>query len=116
MSVRTNNVYGKIVISDSTIARFIARVAQDCYGIVEFVPKNLLEGVISFLRFGTQVKGIKVKTSGARIFVEVSAIVKYGVSIKAVIDALNESIKYKVEKFTGMICDSINVRVMGIRK
>ena len=116
MSVKTNNIYGKIVISDSTIERFIARVASDCYGIVEFVPKNLIDGVISFFKFGTEVKGVKVRTSGARIFVDVYAIVKYGVSIKAVIEALNEQIKYKVERFTGMICDSINVRVMGVRK
>lgn len=116
MSVKTNNVYGKIVITDSTIARFIARVAQDCYGIVEFIPKNFFDGVVGFLKFGRKARGINVKTSGARIYVDVSAIVKYGVSIKAVIDALNESIKYRVEKFTGMICDSINVRVMGIKK
>ena len=29
---------------------------------------------------------------------------------------LNEQIKYRVERFTGMICDSINVRVMGVKK
>ena len=116
MSVKTNNIYGKIVISDSTIERFIYRAASDCYGIVEFVPKNLTDKILSFLKFGYGVKGVKVKTSGARIFVDVCVIVKYGVSIKAVIEALNEQIKYRVERFTGMICDSINVRVMGVKK
>ena len=34
MSVKTNNIYGKILISDKTIARFTKHVAMDCYGIV----------------------------------------------------------------------------------
>ena len=45
-----------------------------------------------------------------------SIIVKYGVSIKAVVEALKESIKYKVERFTGMIVDTINVNVMGVKR
>lgn len=115
MSVKTNNIYGKILISDKTIERFIAHVAMDCYGIVEFVDKNIFDSVISFLKFGSEVKGVKVHSSGDRIFVDMSVIVKYGVSIKAVVEALKESVKYKVERFTGMIVDSINVRVMGVK-
>lgn len=116
MSVKTNNIYGKIVISDRTIERFIYHVAMDCYGIVEFIPKNTFDSVISFLNFGSEVKGVKVHSSGDRIFIDVAVIVKYGVSIKAVVEALKESVKYKVERFTGMIVDTINVKVMGVKK
>lgn len=115
MSVRTNNIYGKILISDKTIERFIAHVAMDCYGIVEFSPKNVIDSVISFLRFGSEVKGVKVRSSGDRIYIDMCVIVKYGVSIKAVVEALKESVKYKVERFTGMIVDTINVKVMGVK-
>ena len=116
MSVKTNNIYGKIVISDRTITRFISNVAMDCYGIVEFAPKNVLDAVISFLTYGSDVKGIKVRSSGDRIFIELSVIVKYGVSIKAVVEALKTSVKYKVERFTGMLVDVIDVRVMGVKE
>jgi uncharacterized alkaline shock family protein YloU len=115
MSVKTNNIYGKILISDKTIERFISHVAMDCYGIVEFASSNLFDSIISFLKFGTEVKGVKVRSSGDRIFVDLSVIVKYGVSIKAVVEALKESVKYKVERFTGMIVDTINVRVIGVK-
>ena len=40
---------------------------------------------------------------------------KYGISIKAVVEALKESIKYKVERFTGMLVDVIDVNVMGVK-
>ncbi len=116
MSVKTSNIYGKITISDKTIKKYIAGSVSDCYGIVKFVPRNFLESFKTFFKFGVETKGVKVKTSGDRIFVEICTIVKYGVSIKAVVEALKESTKYKVERFTGMICDTINVKVASIQK
>ena len=115
MSVKTNNIYGKIVVSDKTIAKFIEHVAMDCYGIVEFSSLNILDIVGAILLRGAFTKGVKVYSNGDRIFVDVSVVVKYGVSIKAVIEALKESLKYKVERFTGMIVDTINVRVTGVK-
>ena len=50
------------------------------------------------------------------MFIDVCIVVKYGVSVKAVVEALKESIKYKVERFTGMIVDTINVKVTGVKK
>ncbi len=114
MSVRTNNIYGKIVISDKTIEKFIANVAMDCYGIVEFSSNGFIDSVISLL-FANSTKGVKVHSFGDRIFIDLAVIVKYGVSIKAVVEALKESVKYKVERFTGMIVDTINVKVTGVK-
>ena len=60
-------------------------------------------------------KGVRVATSGNRIFIDVYVLIKYGVSIEAVAESLKEAIKYKVEKFTGMIVDTVNVNVMGLK-
>lgn len=114
MSVKTNNIYGKIVISDNTIERFVSKAAADSYGIVRFVPANVYDAVVSFFKFGSSVKGVNVHCTGDRIYINLSVIVKYGVSVKAVVDALKESVKYKVEKFTGMIVDTINVKVQDV--
>ena len=116
MSVKTNNIYGKIVISNKTIERFVSHVSIDCYGIVKFVPTNVAEAVLSFFRIGCDSVGVKVKANGDRIDIRVSVVVKYGVSIKAVVEALKESVKYKVERFTGMLVDTINVKVMGVKE
>ena len=116
MSVKTNNIYGKIVISNRMIGKFVSHVAADCYGIVDIVPSNFFNAVLGFAKMGSSARGINVRGSGDRIFIDISIVVKYGVSIKAVVEALKESIKYKVEKFTGMICDTINVKVIGVRK
>lgn len=116
MAGKTNNIYGKILVSDNTIERFISRVAEDCYGIVSFVPSSFWDRLVGLFRLRTYVAGVKVRTEGDRIFISVAVIVKYGVSIKAVVDALKTSIKYRVEKFTGMIVDTMNVKVMGVER
>ncbi|MCQ2387002.1 MAG: Asp23/Gls24 family envelope stress response protein [Clostridia bacterium] len=115
-SVKTKNIYGKIFISDSTIERFVYHISTDCYGIVRFVPTNLYNAITNFIKFRNKVKGVKVHTNGDRITIDVAIVVKYGVSIKAVVEALKESIKYKVEKFSGMIVDTMNVKVVGVDK
>lgn len=116
MAVKTSNIYGKITVSDNTIEKFVAHTALDCYGIVEFVPQNFFDAVVCFFFPDTKVKGVRVHCSGDRIFIDISTIVKYGVSIKAVIDALKEAVTYKVERFTGMIVDTINVFVQGVEQ
>lgn len=116
MAVKTNNIYGKIIISDKTIENFVYNVAVDCYGIVELVYKNKFDAFIGFLKFRSGIKGVTVRSSGDRMTLDVSIIVKYGVSIRAVVEALKESLQYKVERFTGMIVDTINVNVIGVKK
>lgn len=114
MSVRTNNIYGKITISNKTIEKFVSHIATDCYGIVAYPRGNAFSSFVSLLKTGSTSKSVKVRSLEDRIFIEISVIVKYGVSIKAVVEALKESIKYKVERFTGMIVDTIDVRVTGV--
>ena len=116
MSVKTNNIYGKITISDKTIERFVHQVALDCYGMVSFANKNFLDFILGFFKNGSAEKGVKVRTLGDRIYIDMSVILKYGVSIKAVVEALKESVKYKVERFTGMIVNEITVSVIGVKR
>jgi len=115
MSVNTSNVYGKISISDSAIAKVAANAALECYGIVDTVSRKFSDSVSELLKRHTDGKGVKVTTSGDRIFIDINVIIKYGVSISAVAESLKEAIKYKVEKFTGMIVDTVNVNIIGVK-
>ncbi|MBO7736658.1 MAG: Asp23/Gls24 family envelope stress response protein, partial [Clostridia bacterium] len=60
-------------------------------------------------------RGVRVTSSGNRIYIDVYVVVKYGVSINAVAESLKETVKYKVEYFTGMIVDTVNVNVIGVK-
>lgn len=115
MSVTTNNAYGKISISDLAIAKVASNTAMESYGIVEMVSRRFTDSLATLLKKESGGKGIKVTTSGNRIYVDVYVIMKYGVSISAVAESLKEAIKYKVEVFTGMIVETVNVNVIGVK-
>lgn len=115
VSVNTSNVYGKISISDSAIAKVAANVALECYGIVDTVSRRFSDSLSELLKKPAGGKGVKVVTNGDRIYIDVYVVIKYGVSINAVAESLKEGIKYKVEKFTGMIVDTVNVNIVGVK-
>ncbi len=115
MSVSTSNAYGKISISDLAIAKVASQAAVESYGIVDTVARRFTDTIAELLKKDAGGKGVKVTTQGNRIFIDVSVIIKYGVSIEAVAESLKGSIKYKVERFTGMIVDTVNVNVIGLK-
>ena len=115
MSVNTSNAYGKISISDLAIAKVASHTAMECYGIVEMVSRRFTDSLSELLKKDAGGRGVKVTTSGNRIYIDVYVVIKYGVSINAVAESLKESVKYRVEKFTGMIVDTVNVNVIGVK-
>lgn len=115
MAVKTSNAYGKISISDEAIAKVAAHASLECYGIVEMVSRKLSDSLSVLLKKDKSSKGVKIVTVGDRIYIDVYVIIKFGVSISAVADSLKEAIKYKVEKFTGMIVDTVNVNITGVK-
>ena len=116
MSVSTNNAYGKISISDLAIAKVASNTATESYGIVEMVSRRFTDTLAHILNKEVGGKGIKVTTAGNRIYIDCFVVIKYGVSIVAVAESLKEAIKYRVESFTGMIVDTVNVNVIGVKK
>ena len=115
MSVNTSNAYGKITISDMAIAKVASQAAMECYGIVDTVSRRFTDSLAELFKKDTRGKGVKVTTDGDKIYIDVYVIIKFGVSINAVAQSLKESVKYHVERFTGMIVDSVNVNVIGVR-
>jgi len=115
MSVSTSNVYGKISISDQAIAKVAKNAALECYGIVDTASRSVADSLQELLKKQPDGRGIKIVTAGDRIFIDINVVIKYGVSISAVAEALKESVKYKVERFTGMIVDTVNVNIIGVK-
>ena len=115
MAVNTNNAYGKISISDLSIAKVASHTAMESYGIVEVASRCFKDSLSLLTKKKDGGRGIKVTTVGNRIYIDVYVVIKYGVSIVAVAESLKEAIKYKVEAFTGMVVATVNVNVVGVK-
>jgi len=115
MSVTTSNYYGKIFIADEAIAAIAGSAALECYGVVDLVSKKLSDNFADLFRKQQMGKGVKVITNENHILLDLFVVLKYGVSISAVADSLRKAVKYRVEEFSGMIVDTVNVNVIGVR-
>ena len=115
MPVTTSNIYGKISISDEAISKVAAHAALECYGVVEMVSRKLSHSLSQLFKRDAGGKGVKVVTTGDRIFIDIFVIIKFGVSISAVAESLKSAVKYKVEQFTGMIVNTVNVNIIGVK-
>ena len=115
MKGRMTNELGSIVIDPNVIATYAGSVAVECFGIVGMAAVSMKDGLVKLLKKESLTHGINVQIKDNRISVDFHVIVSYGVSISAVCDNLIESVKYKLEEFTGMEVEKINVYVEGVR-
>ena len=115
MKGKISNQLGEIQIGPEVIALYAGTTAVECFGIVGMAAVSMKDGLVKLLKKESLTHGINVQIKDNRISVDFHIIVSYGVSISAVCDNLIESVKYKLEEFTGMEVEKINVYVEGVR-
>ena len=115
MKGRISNKMGEIQINPDVIALYAGTIAVECFGIVGMAAVSMKDGLVKLLKRESLTHGISVEIKENKISIDFHVIVSYGVSISAVSDNLIESVKYRVEEFTGMEVEKINIFVEGVR-
>ena len=115
MNGRMDNSLGSIVIDTTVIATYAGSVAVECFGIVGMASVNMKDGLVKLLRKDHLERGISIHLDNNKISIDFHVIVAYGVSISAVGNNLLDNVKYKLEAFTGMEVEKINIFVEGVR-
>ena len=110
-----NTHMGNIAIDNEVIAQYAGSVATECFGIVGMAGVNVKDGLVKLLGKESMTRGIIVAISNNKLILDFHVIVSYGVSILAVSDNLISNVKYKVEEFTGIEIEKINIFVEGVR-
>ncbi len=107
---------GKIYIDEDVIATYAGSVAVECFGIVGMAAVNVKDGLVKLLKKDYLNHGINVSIDENNdIVIDFHCIVAYGVCILTVTENLIDTVKYKVESFTGMQIKKINIYVEGVR-
>ncbi len=110
-----NTHMGNITIDSEVIARYAGSVAMECFGIVGMAGINVKDGLVKLLKRDSMTRGINVIIQKNKLTLNFHVIVAYGVGILAVSDNLISNVKYKVEEFTGIEVEKINIFVEGVR-
>ncbi len=113
---KINTELGEVKIKPDVIARFAGLQAVECFGIVGMAAISMTDGIVKLLKRESLTRGISVKVDkDNKLIINFHVIVAYGVSITAVSDNLIDTVKYKVEEFTGFPVKKIRIFVEGVR-
>lgn len=106
---------GTIQVDNDVIARIAGSVVINTCGIVGMAMKNLKSGLWETLKKENLTKGVRVTTTADnKVMLTFNVIVAYGTNISTVTNNLISSVKYQVEKYTGMEVSRIKVVVEGV--
>ena len=115
MESTMNTHLGNISIDSEVIANYAGTVANECFGVVGMANVNVKDGLVKLLKQESLSTGISVVIKNSGISIDFHLIVAYGVNILAVSDNLMSTVKYKVEEFTGLKVEKVNIFVEGVR-
>ncbi len=110
-----NTHMGSITIDKEVISQYAGSVAMECFGIVGMAGVNMKDGLVKLLKMDSMTRGIVVSMENNKLILDFHVIVAFGVSILAVSENLISNVKYKVEEFTGIEIEKINIFVEGVR-
>ena len=98
---------GIITIDPEVIAKYAGTVAVECFGIVGMAAVNMKDGLVHLLKKESLTRGIKVRISEDN---------HVSLSFHIIVaDNLISNVKYRVEEFSGMPVDKINIYIEGVR-
>ena len=114
MNATMNTELGNVVIDTEVIAKYAGSAAVECFGVVGMAAVNVKDGIAKLRRESLN-RGVNITVNDNKITVDFHIIVSYGVSISAVADNLVSNVRYKIEEFSGLPVEKINIYVEGVR-
>ncbi len=106
--------FGNIYISPRAIATIAYQSALETYGLVGLAPKNLAANLANVL-VKDPTLGVDVEYKLNKVNVDLYIIVEYGTRISTVASSVAASVRYQIEKTTGLSVGDVNVHVRGLR-
>ncbi|MGN1084681.1 MAG: Asp23/Gls24 family envelope stress response protein [Lachnospiraceae bacterium] len=115
MNATMNTNLGDVMIENEVIAKYAGSAAVECFGVVGMAAVNVKDGFAKLLRRESLGRGVNISVTDNKITIDFHIIVAYGVSISAVADNLVSNVRYKIEEFSGLSVEKINIYVEGVR-
>ncbi len=106
---------GDVYIDLDVIANYAGAAATECFGVVGMAAVSMKDGLSKLLRRDSLKHGVRVRLTDNRITIDLHIIVSFGISIQAVCKNLYENVKYRVEDFSGLNVEKLNIHVDGVR-
>jgi uncharacterized alkaline shock family protein YloU len=112
-TVSENNNIGEVKISDEVVAIVAGLAATEVEGVVS-LGGNIVNESVARLGIKNLSKGVKVYVNEQTVSVNLNVNIKYGTSIPAVSENIQDKVKTAVETMTGLDVTEVNIKISGI--
>ena len=114
----THKVYekdtiGEVQIADEVVAIIAGLAATEVEG-VDSMAGNITNEWVSKLGMKNLSKGVKVDVTEEHVSVDLSLTMRYGYSIPAVCEKVQEKVKTAIENMTGLSVLDVNIKIAGV--
>ncbi len=114
----THKVYekdtiGEVQIADEVVAIIAGLAATEVEG-VDSMAGNITNEWVSKLGMKNLSKGVKVEVTEEHVSVDLSLVIKYGYSIPAISEKVQDKVKSAIENMTGLNVLDVNIRIAGV--
>jgi len=115
--IKLENYLGTIQISENFFANLVAYAASRCFGVAGMAPSSsrAIKSSASWLKKPIlPTKGVRIRSSGDLLIIDLHIIVTYGVNISAIVKSIGHKVRYTVEQATSLHVGNVNVFVDGM--
>ena len=114
--IRIENHLGTIEISQEYFSYLVGQAASSCYGVAGMVKSGPKQGLRSvFSRRSYADEGLRVRSEGDKLVVDLHISVIYGMNISAIAKSIVNKVRYTVEEATGLDVKKVNVYIDGMK-
>jgi uncharacterized alkaline shock family protein YloU len=114
--IKIENHLGVIEVSNTYFANLIGRAVSECFGVSGLVNSTPAQGMRAFVSGkDTPDKGVRVRSSGGKLHIDLHIAVTYGVNIGVIVKSIVNKVTYTVEAACGLVVSKVNVYVADMK-
>lgn len=111
--IQNQGELGEVQIADEVVAIVAGLAATEVEGVAKMAG-NITNELVSKLGMKNLSRGVKVVVTPENVIVDLALEIKFGYSIMAVSNTVQEKVKTAIETMTGLKVDEVNVRIAGV--
>ena len=104
---------GEVQIADEVVAIIAGLAATEVEG-VDSMAGNITNELVGKLGMKNLSRGVKVTVTEEHVSVDLSLNMKYGYSIPAVSEKVQDKVKTAIENMTGLTVLEVNIKIAGV--
>ena len=104
---------GEVKIADEVVAMIAGLAATEVEG-VDSMAGNITNELVGKLGMKNLSKGVKVEVGEEHVSVDLSLNMKYGYSLPAVSEKVQERVRTAIETMTGLTVLEVNIKIAGV--